>query len=62
MSMFYLTMVIVPLLIYPFSGMNSIFEIIDTSNIFLGPLQGIVAAILVTFFSKRPRVNEKERS
>ncbi|MDG4595799.1 MAG: hypothetical protein P9F75_08920 [Candidatus Contendobacter sp.] len=54
LSVIYLVLVMLVPLIQPFTGSSS-FELMKQSNFWLGPLQGVVAAILGAFFVKGAR-------
>lgn len=49
----YLLAVLLTLLIQPFSTLTA-FELMSQSNFWLGPFQGLVAAVLGAFFVKAP--------
>lgn len=52
LSVFYLLLVLGVLLLQPLSGMTSL-ELMDTSGLWIGPTQGLVAAALGAFFASR---------
>jgi len=52
LSIFYLIIILLILLLQPLTN-TSLIQLMKTSNIFLGPLQGIVAASVGLFFVKR---------
>lgn len=52
LSVFYLVLVALPILCQPFSALKPL-QLMQQSNIWLGPLQGLVAASLGVFFVKR---------
>lgn len=52
LSVFYLVLVALPILCQPFSALNPL-QLMQQSNIWLGPLQGLVAASLGFFFVKK---------
>lgn len=52
LSVFYLVMVALPILLQPFTQVEPL-ALLKQSNLFLGPLQGLVSAALAAFFVKR---------
>lgn len=63
LSAFYLALVLLTLLIQPFSAKSpaSAIGLMHTSNLWLGPLQGLVASALgVLFVSKQPKGSAEE--
>jgi hypothetical protein len=55
LSAFYLTLVALTILMQPFTGLT-LLELMKRSNLWLGPIQGLVAAALGAFFVKGERV------
>ena len=49
---FYLLMVTLSILLQPFATLDAL-ALLKQSNLWLGPLQGLVSAALVAFFTKR---------
>jgi len=54
LSFFYLTIVILTILIQPFTD-STLPDLMKVSNLWLGPIQGLVAAVLGAFFIKGER-------
>ena len=54
LSTFYLVLVALTPLVQPFTGLSPL-ELMKRSNLWLGPLQGLVAAVLAAFFVKGER-------
>jgi hypothetical protein len=51
LSVFYLLMVALPILLQPFTGLEPL-TTLKQSNLWLGPMQGLVSAALAAFFVK----------
>jgi hypothetical protein len=61
LSALYLMLVVLVLLLQPFTGLSPI-EVMKRSNLWLGPLQGLVSAVLGVFFLRGERgVKHQER-
>jgi len=54
LSFFYLAIVVLTILIQPFTG-STLLDLMKASNLWLGPVQGLVAAVLGAFFIKGER-------
>lgn len=54
LSVFYLVMLALPILLQPFSQLEPV-ALLKQSNLYLGPLQGLVSAALAAFFVKREK-------
>jgi hypothetical protein len=54
LSVFYLLMVLLPIIIQPFTELGPL-ELLTQSTLWLAPLQGLVSASLAAFFVKREK-------
>lgn len=60
LSVFYLVLLLASILVQPFTN-SSPLEVARTSNLWLGPLQGIVASALGILFVSKQKASEEER-